>query len=132
MKKYYIIAAGIPVFILTGWFFLGALTVHPTGIFMQTFIFTVILCLAIAVSVVAAQKKKLLLSLLSGFVFFMAGYLIHAKIYLSEEDSRLVPEITRQPGPGKGHTGRKVIPPPCSTSRFWMTSPARMQQSSER
>jgi protoheme ferro-lyase len=104
MKKYYIIAAGIPVFILTGWFFLGALTVHPTGIFMQTFIFTVILCLAIAVSVVAAQKKKLLLSLLSGFVFFMAGYLIHAKIYLSQEDSRLVPEITRQPGPGKGHT----------------------------
>ena len=36
---------------------------------------------------------------------FLGGYIINAHIFLDREDSRFVPELTRQPGdPGKGHT----------------------------
>ena len=104
MKKYLFIVIGIPVFFLTGWAFLGALTVHPTGIFTQVFVFTVLLCLSICCVILAARKKLLLWSVLSGLLFFMAGYLINAKIYLSQEDSRYIPEITRKAGESRGHT----------------------------
>jgi protoheme ferro-lyase len=104
MNKFFLLAAGIPVFFLAGWLFIDALTVNPTGIFSRVFLFAVILCLSVLLVIFAAREKLLLGSVLTFLVFFMAGYLIHAKIYLSREDGRLIPEITRQPGPSKGHT----------------------------
>lgn len=104
MKKYTIVAAGIPLYFVTGLLSIYALTVHPTKIATFVFLFTVMFGLSILMIVWAARKKLLIWSILSGLVFFIAGYLINAKIYLSREDGRLIPEITRQPGPSKGHT----------------------------
>jgi len=97
MKRFAIILLPwIPAF-FTGWYFIEALTVHPTRIFISVFIFTVLLCMSLMACYFSLKRKMFIWSL-SGMLFLLiAGYLVRAKIFLSAEDSRFVPAITRLP-----------------------------------
>lgn len=80
------------------------LTVHPTKIFSRVFIFTLFISLDVMLIYIAFKRKGLILTFFTGFVFFIAGYLINARIYLSREDTRHIPEITRQASEQGNHT----------------------------
>jgi len=90
---------------LTGWFLIGFLTVHPVK--MSFYLTLTLLGLVLLILWIYALKKKRCrwIAVLISVIGFMVGYSINAHIFLAREDSRFVPELTRQAGDeGKGHT----------------------------
>jgi protoheme ferro-lyase len=90
---------------LGGIFILMYLTVHP----LQMSLYLLLTCLsmfALGILILYAfNKKNLFVVIPVAVVFFLAGYLVSNAIFLSREDSRPLPVLTRQPGePGDGHT----------------------------
>ena len=79
---------------LVGWFLVDFLIVHPlkmTLYLTYTFVGVVVLILWIF-----AIKRPRWLAVLISIIGFLGGYSINTKIFLDREDSRFVPELTRQ------------------------------------
>ena len=91
--------------ILSGFFLLNYLTVHPLQ--MDVFlIFTIlgIFSLVLLIARVFRGRMVLFASLLA-LAGFLTGYGFGTQNFLAREDPRHVPELTRAPGnPGDGHT----------------------------
>lgn len=82
------------------------MTVHP--IKMSLFLFLSLL-IAFSLIVLLARGfgfgRLLLVAVIISLTVFLAGYTVRTKTFLSREDSRPVPELTRVKGdPGNGHT----------------------------
>lgn len=95
-----VIAAG-----LTGWFLVEFLTVHPLK--MSRYLSLTLLSVAVLfVGIYAIHSKRgRWFSFLFSIIAFWAGYVINTKIFLAREDSRFVPELTRQASDVvEGHT----------------------------
>ena len=104
MKLLYFLSLIIPLNFIAGWVFLESLTVHPIKIFLTVFIFTLLLSLNLLVLVLAIKAGYVAFPVILGIIFFISGYLINTKIFLSRQDTRVVGEISRK-GDGKnGHT----------------------------
>jgi sirohydrochlorin ferrochelatase len=81
------------------------LTVHPLK--MSQYLFLACVLLFLAISVIATQFgwPLILAALAIGVLAFLAGYTYETRRFLSREDDRPVPAITRaKDDPGKGHT----------------------------
>lgn len=90
---------------LTGWFLVDFLTVHPLK--MTLYLVFTLLGLVLLVLWIHALKKKRCrwVSVLVSLVAFLLGYSLNTHKFLSREDTRFVPELTRTAGDaGKGHT----------------------------
>jgi len=93
------------VSILLGISYVRYLTVHPVR--MGWYMFFSTLFLATLVAVIATQFDGWMIALAAGIavVAFLAGYVWMTKRFLSREDPRPVPELTRKKGDtGLGHT----------------------------
>ena len=95
MKKSIAFILVILVSFLTGWLFLEFLTVHPLK--MSLFLLLTLLSGMVGVLLVfiLLEKGQKWKAFLLGFLVFIGGYLINARIFLNQEDSRFVPELTR-------------------------------------
>ena len=95
-----LITAGV-----TGWFLVDFLTVHPLK--MSRYLSFTLVGLAVLLVWIFAIKSKRgrWLAVLFALVAFMVGYAINTKVFLAREDTRFVPELTRQSGDVvEGHT----------------------------
>lgn len=96
-------ATGLVAF-LTGVFAVRYMTIHPLEMALTLFLFCVLLFVAL-VLLARFERKKLVLAIPLALVAFTIGYLGMTYAFLSREDSRPVPTITRALNdPGKGHT----------------------------
>jgi sirohydrochlorin ferrochelatase len=91
--------------ILSGWFLMDFLTVHP----LKMSLFLSLTLVSLAVLIIAwylTEKRRLRwLTALLAIGAFISGYLVRAGIFLNQEDSRHVPELTRSAGDSvTGHT----------------------------
>ncbi len=89
---------------LTGWFLVDFLTVHPLK--MTLYLVFTLLGLVLLVLWISALKKKRCrwVSVLVSLIAFLGGYSLNTHSFLSREDPRFVPELTREAGDaGKGH-----------------------------
>lgn len=80
-------------------------TVHPLK--MSLFLCLTLVAFFVIIIVIAKgfKGKQLPLAIILALILFVAGYAAMTQIFLSREDSRFVPELTRAPGdPGDGHT----------------------------
>lgn len=81
--------------LLTGWFLIDFLTVHPLK--MSLFLTLTLVSLAgliITWYLVQERRSRWMASILA-LAVFVSGYLVHARIFLNQEDYRHVPELTR-------------------------------------
>jgi sirohydrochlorin ferrochelatase len=90
---------------LTGVFFLKYLTAHP----LRMTVYLNLTWASFIGSLLVLSQQTMLThvwwGVLAWVVFFLGGYALQTKIFLSREDPRQVPILTRQNGdPGYGHT----------------------------
>ncbi len=93
----------VPIAFFTGWFLTRSLTVHPVKLYFSVFILSIFVCLSLA-GIVLFLKYKSFIPILIGLCCFLLGYLINARIFLSRQDSRYIPPITRVAGASADHT----------------------------
>jgi sirohydrochlorin ferrochelatase len=83
---------------ITGWFLIDYLTIHPLkmSLFLiltvAAFIGVVFICFRIR------QRRLRWLAMALSLATFLSGYMVHASIFLNQEDSRFVPQLTRYAG----------------------------------
>ena len=104
MKLIKLLSLIVPLTFVTGWFFLESLTVHPVKIFWNVFLFTLLLALSLVVVAFAIRGGFIALPIITGIVMFLIGYLVNTKVFLSQKDSLISEEITRDPKSSGGHT----------------------------
>ena len=81
------------------------LTVHPLEMSRYLLATSLVSFVLVAVLAVAFRWKPLLIAIPLCFLLFLAGYAAMTRTFLSREDPRPVPELTRTKGnPGLGHT----------------------------
>lgn len=82
------------------------MTVHPLQMSLYLFLSSAVGFFVIALIIISFRQKWILpLSLVLSLAVFLGSYLLQTKVFLSREDSRPVPELTRAKGdPGEGHT----------------------------
>jgi sirohydrochlorin ferrochelatase len=81
--------------LLTGWFLINFLTVHPLKMSLfLTLTFLALAGLLLAWYLIRRHRLRWFAALLA-LLAFLTGYLVHARIFLNQEDSRFVPELTR-------------------------------------
>jgi protoheme ferro-lyase len=89
-----------------GVFIVEFMTVHPLR--MSTFLLlssATAFAIAVLIALAFRGKRLMPLAIVVAVVFFAAGYVLDTERFLSREDSRPVPELTRAEGePGDGHT----------------------------
>ena len=91
--------------IVLGVFLVQYMTIHP----LQMSLFLVLTLTALFALIILIAKgfqgKQLPIAIILSVVLFISGYAVMTQIFLSREDPRFVPELTRAPGePGDGHT----------------------------
>jgi len=91
--------------ILLGILLVQYMTIHP----LQMSLFLVLTLIALFALIILIAKgfqgKQLPIAIILSVVLFISGYAVMTQIFLSREDPRFVPELTRAPGePGDGHT----------------------------
>jgi protoheme ferro-lyase len=90
--------------ILSGISFLKFLTVHPTRMNIHISLVWIFLFGSLILFFRPEIFSQAWLGLLAWGGFFLVGYSFQTKLFLSREDTRTVPLLTRQPDdPGKGH-----------------------------
>lgn len=91
--------------LLTGWFLMDYLTVHPLK--MSLFLFLTLVSfggLALTWTRIKSRRLRWFAAIFAVAAFF-TGYLVHARIFLNQDDYRHVPELTRKAGDQvPGHT----------------------------
>lgn len=91
--------------LLTGIFYLKFLTDHPLRMNIHLNLMWIFLFCSLVLFVQPAILNTAWLGVTAWAVLLLAGYALQAKVVLSRQDSRPVPELTRQKGdPGLGHT----------------------------
>ena len=90
---------------LGGIFFLNFLTVHPRRMSLFLLLTSLAVFALILLILNSFDGGILFIAILFALVTFLVGYLVSNAIFLSREDARPLPVLTRQPGdPGEGHT----------------------------
>lgn len=91
--------------LLSGVLLVQYLTIHPTQMSLFLFLTLIVLFALIIIIFKGFKGKQLPAALILSLLLFVSGYAAMTTIFLSREDSRFVPELTREPGdPGDGHT----------------------------
>lgn len=104
MKKSALFLLPVVVSFFTGWFLIDYLTVHPLKMSFYLAISLILFVLLILLILRIKPAKKKGLNILVSVIMLVSGYLINASIFLNQEDSRFVPELTREPDSSeKGH-----------------------------
>ena len=81
------------------------LTVHPLEMSAYLFATSLVFFVLVVVLAVAFRWKPLLIAVPLCVLLFLAGYVAMTRTFLSRDDPRPVPELTRTKGdPGLGHT----------------------------
>jgi hypothetical protein len=90
---------------ITGWLLISYLTVHPLKMSLYLFL-TLISASATVLALFRIRKNRIGWTVVvSSVAALFAGYLIHARIFLAQDDFRHVPTLTRAAGdPVPGHT----------------------------
>ena len=91
--------------VVTGWFLIDFLTVHPLK--MTLYAAFTLIGIVVLIGLIYALKKKRCrwVAILVSLIGFIGGYSINTKKFLAREDTRFVPELMRHAGDeGKGHT----------------------------
>ena len=91
--------------LLTGWFLIDYLTVHPLS--MSLFLTLTLVSFAglVLTWYLLRQRRLRWIAALLALAAFVSAYLLHARIFLNQEDYRHVPELTRSAGDRvAGHT----------------------------
>jgi protoheme ferro-lyase len=103
MERVKWIGVGVLAFV-TGWALTGFLTAPP----LQMNAYLAVACFAFAALVYLVTRpsgRERALAIGLGVLLIVAGYTANAAVVLGREDSRFVPELTRQAGdPGEGFT----------------------------
>ncbi len=91
--------------VLLGVLLVQYMTIHP----LQMSLFLVLTLTALFALIILIAKgfqgKQLPIAIILSVALFISGYAVMTGIFLSREDTRFVPELTRTPGdPGDGHT----------------------------
>ena len=105
MRKMMLLLSPILFAFLTGWFLVRFLTVHPFKI--SIFLTITLLSLIITVLLLYAVRKEKGKwgFVIFAFIGFFLAYMINTHLFLSQEDTRFVPELTRcQDDQVSGHT----------------------------
>jgi protoheme ferro-lyase len=90
--------------LLTGVFTIRYMTVHPLEMGLNLFILCVFMFITI-ILLTRFERRKLVFAIPLGLLAFAIGYLGTTYLFLSRDDPRPVPAITRALNdPGKGHT----------------------------
>lgn len=90
---------------LGGIFFLNFLTVHPRRMSLYLLLTSLSVFALILLILNSFQGNNLYIAIPLAAVTFLGGFLVKNALFLSREDPRQVPTLTRQPGdPGDGHT----------------------------
>jgi len=88
-----------------GALYIGFLSAHPLHMSWYLFGATLALCLLVVALIVLFAPKQLIIAIPVALACIVAGYAVAAQGVLSREDTRPVPEITRnKQDPGLGHT----------------------------
>jgi sirohydrochlorin ferrochelatase len=90
---------------LTGWFLVDFLTVHP--LIMNLYLtLTLLGAMLLGVWIYALKRKRSRwVAVVISLIAFLGAYSLNTRSFLSRDDPRFVPELTRQAGEGgKGHT----------------------------
>ena len=91
--------------LLTGIFYLKFLTVHPLRMNLHLNLMWIFLFLSLVLFFQPAVLSLAWLGIAAWAGFFVGGYALLTKIFLSRQDTRPVPGLKRQVGdPGNGHT----------------------------
>ncbi|MBE2221831.1 MAG: ferrochelatase [Anaerolineae bacterium] len=91
--------------ILLGVLLVQYMTIHPLQMGLVLFLTLVVLFVIIILIAKGFQGKQLPIAIILSIVLFVSGYAVMTQIFLSREDPRFVPELTRALGdPGDGHT----------------------------
>jgi protoheme ferro-lyase len=91
--------------VLLGVLLVQYMTIHPLQMGLVLFLTLVILFVVIVLVAKGFKGKQLPIAIILSIVLFVSGYAVMTQIFLSQEDPRFVPELTRAPGdPGDGHT----------------------------
>lgn len=91
--------------ILLGVLLVQYMTIHPLQMSLFLLITLVTLFVLIVVIIKGFKGKQLPIAILLSVVLFVAGYAAMTNVFLSREDTRFIPELTRAMGdPGDGHT----------------------------
>lgn len=104
MKKTAKFLLPVVVSFFTGWFLIEYLTVHPLkmSFYLAISLILFVLLILVILRIKPARQRRLIIPV--SVVMLVGGYLINASIFLNQEDSRFVPELTREVNsPGKGH-----------------------------
>lgn len=105
MKRIVFLALCLLSGLLTGWFLIDFLTVHPLK--MSLFLTLTLVSFAglVLTWYLLRQRRLRWLAALLALAAFVSAYLVHARIFLNQEDYRHVPELTRTAGDQvDGHT----------------------------
>ena len=93
--------------VLLGILIVEYMTVHPIRMSMyllMSAIVTLAVVILLAVGM-AGKRSSLIIAVIVVVAAFLAGYTLRTEAFLSREDGRFVPELTRAKGdPGDGHT----------------------------
>jgi hypothetical protein len=90
---------------LTGWFLVDFLTVHP--LIMNLYLtLTLLGAMLLGVWIYALKRKRSRwVAVVISLIAFLGAYSLNTRSFLSRDDPRFVPELTRRAGEGgKGHT----------------------------
>ena len=91
--------------ILFGILLVQYMTIHPLQMSLFLVLTLIVLFALIILIAKGFQGKQLPIAIILSVVLFISGYAVMTQIFLSREDPRFVPELTRAPGePGDGHT----------------------------
>jgi protoheme ferro-lyase len=91
--------------ILIGFLLVSYLTVHPLKMSLYLFLTSLLLFILLVVLSKAFLGRKLIVAIPLCLVFFVVGYYFETHRFLSRDDPRPIPKITRAKGDlGKGHT----------------------------
>jgi hypothetical protein len=89
---------------LAGWFYVIAATIHPLKIFKTTLVYSLFLFLSILNFVFSIFYGYWILILALNFLFFVLGYLIKSKLFLSTKEEINLPVINTENLNFKEHT----------------------------
>ncbi|MFN8258387.1 MAG: ferrochelatase [Bacteroidales bacterium] len=87
-----------------GWFLVRSFKVKPEEIYSAAFFQGIALLVCLYLLMLAFKAMQFKIGLILAVLCFIAGYLINTKIFLSQKDTRKIPDITRKEGESKGHT----------------------------
>ncbi len=98
------ISAAIISGFLAGWYYVAVMTTHPLKIFRKTIVFSFLLFICVLNLAFSIFCNSWVFVLVLNFIFFIIGYLIKSRIFLSRKEKEKLPEIIPDNLKSKEHT----------------------------